>query len=810
MPYWRIRRDILCQRRTKRLAPRFRTLEWGTPRTQASACIEYICGIPGAVMLAMKRVSSINTIFFIGNYLPRKCGIATFTTDLCDAVAQEARDTRCSVIAMNDIPEGYRYPDRVSFEVAQNRLADYGKAADYLNMNQVDVVCVQHEYGIFGGPSGSYVLALLRELRMPVVTTLHTILREPSDGERLVLEELCQISDRVVTMSRRGYEFLRDIYSVPESKITHIHHGIPNVPFMDTSYYKDQFDAEGKLLMLTFGLLSPGKGLELSLEALPGVVDRYPQLVYIILGATHPATAQKSGEEYRLCLRRLAKKLGIQRNVIFVNRFVELRELREYLCASDVYVAPYTTEEQITSGTLAYALGAGSAIVSTPNWYAQELLGEGRGRLVPFADPEAMSKEIIDLFDHPVERNFMRKKAYLFGRDMIWQNVARRYFELFARVREERRHVPHLGYSAIFADFKDTELPEIGIDHLRLLTDDTGILQHAHFTMPNRRQGYCSDDNARALVVALKAKAFMHEDAALNILASRYLTFLEYAFNDEIGRFRNFMTYDRRWKEQVGSEDCHARSLLGLGFVVGMNWTRGVTALAMRLFARALPVLEGFSSPRSWAYAIVGIREYLRQFGGDHAARRMLEVLSNRLYDHFIANAVEGWPWLEDTLTYANGAVSQALLASGRVMERDDMLEMGLRSLRWLMEIQTSADGHLSLVGNNGWYLRGGEMARFDQQPIGAQSLLEACFEAQTATGDDLWRAQAHRCFNWFLGLNDIGVLLYDSATGGCRDGLHPDGVSENEGAESTLAWLQSLLSMYSLRDRLVQFHPRL
>ena len=642
--------------------------------------------------------SEINTIFFIGNYLPRKCGIATFTSDLCSAVAEESPGTRCAVVAMNDTSKGYQYPDIVRFELAQNRLADYYRAADYLNMNQIDVVCVQHEYGIYGGQSGSHLLALLRELTMPVVTTLHTVLKDPGESEMRVLKELCQISDRVVVMSRKGYGFLQDVYGVPESKIAFIHHGIPDIPYMDPNYYKDKFGVEGKLLMLTFGLLSPGKGLELMLEALPAVVERYPNLAYIILGATHPAIVHESGEEYRLSLQRLALDLGVQNQVVFVNRFVELQELCEYLSAADIFVTPYPSEAQITSGTLAYAIGAGNAVVSTPYWYAEELLAESRGRLVPFADPGAMAEQIIDLFDNPMERNAMRKKAYVFSRDMIWKKVALRYLEEFGRVKEERRHVNRVKFPLKPTAFEGEALPEIVLNHFRLMTDDTGILQHAHFTVPDRREGYCSDDNARALIVALKAKEFLPKDAGLDGLAARYLTFLEYAFNDELGRFRNFMTYDRRWLEQAGSEDCHARCLQGLGFVVGMNWTRGVTALAMRLFARALPTLEGFTSPRAWALSLTGIREYLLQFGGDRDARQMFELLSIRLFDQFAEHSVEEWPWLEDTLTYANGSIARALLVSGQVLQREDMTEAGLRSLRWLMEIQTSAEGHLSLV----------------------------------------------------------------------------------------------------------------
>lgn len=745
----------------------------------------------------MHSGEGLNTVTFVGNYLPRRCGIATFTTDLCEAVAREAPWVRCSAVVMNDVPEGYRYPDRVRFEVAQNRIADYRLVADFLNMNHVDIVCLQHEYGIFGGPAGSHLLVMLAELRMPVITTLHTVLKDPGDNERRVLLRLAEYSDRLVVMSERAVEFLQDLYAVPHEKIALLPHGIPDVPFIDPNYYKDQFGVEGRKVVLTFGLLSPGKGIENMIEALPEVVQRHPDIAYLVLGATHPAVKRESGEQYRLGLQRRAQQLGVAEHVIFHNRFVELEELCEFLGAADVYVTPYLNEAQITSGTLAYALGTGNAVVSTPYWYAQEMLADGRGTLVPFGDTQALAEAVNGYFDDEVHRHATRKRAYEYTRNMVWKAVARQYLDLFAQCREERRRKPRRAVRARPVRHTERDLPDLNLTHLRLLTDDTGILQHAHFTVPDRRHGYCCDDNARALIVALMARQLLPEDGQLDLLSARYLTFLEYAFNEDTGRFRNFMTYDRRWLEEEGSEDCHARSLWGLGYAVALSNKPGQTALALTLFDRALPALETFRSPRAWAFALVGIHAYLRRFSGDSEVRRIRELLAARLHAQFRDNGTDDWPWLEDVVAYANGKLPQALLLSGQWLQRGDMVDTGLQALEWLLRIQTASEGHFSPIGATGWYHRGGPRARFDQQPVEAEAMVEACIEAHHVTGEERWLEEAHRCFQWFLGRNDLGLPLYDDSTGGCRDGLQPERANQNEGAESTLAWLQSLCLLY-------------
>ncbi|GAB4539589.1 MAG: glycosyltransferase family 4 protein [Anaerolineae bacterium] len=739
----------------------------------------------------------MNRIAFIGNYLPRQCGIATFTTDLCQAVASEYQDVTCFAIAVNDTPDGYSYPSQVRFEISEQELDSYRRAADFLNVNGVDLVCLQHEYGIFGGPAGSHVLALLRELRMPVVTTLHTVLREPDENQRRVMQELARHSDRLVVMSQRASEFLQEIYHVPEEKIDLIHHGIPDVPFVDPNYYKDQFGVEGRQVLLTFGLLSPNKGIENVIKALPAILERHPNVVYIVLGATHPNVKRLEGEAYRLSLQRLAQKEGVADNVIFHNRFVSLEELVEFIGAADIYLTPYLNPAQIVSGTLAYTLGAGKAIVSTPYWYAEELLADGRGKLVPFGDPEAIAAQVIGLLDQEAERHAIRKRAYTFGREMIWSQVAQRYMQSFEWARQEQMRHPRPTFTARTLKRGQEELPPMKLDHLERMTDGTGMLQHAIFTVPNYAEGYTTDDNARALVFAILLEEMLGQmPPEVERLASRYLAFLSHAFNQATGRFRNFMSYERHWQEEIGSEDSHGRAIWALGTVLGRSQRDGWRNLAGWLFELALPATLEFSSPRAWAFTIIGVHEYLQRFSGDRAAQNTREVLAERLmalYDHHSRTT---WPWFEESLSYSNARLPHALLLCGQWMGRQDMARAGLESLEWLASIQRTEQGHFAPIGNHGFYQQDGEKARFDQQPVEAHAMVSACLEAHQMTGDDYWYQEAQRAFEWFLGRNDLGLSLYDPQTGGCRDGLHPDRVNQNQGAESTLSFLLSLVEM--------------
>ena len=754
----------------------------------------------------MQQPSAIRKIAFLGDYLPRKCGIATFTTDLRCAVAAEFTAIQCLVIPVNDIPGGYDYPAEVRFEIAEQDLPSYLRAADFLNITDVDVICVEHEFGIFGGPAGSHVLALLRELQMPIVTTLHTVLREPNTEQRRVMRDLLRLSTRLVVMSERGAEFLRDVYQAPAAKIDLIPHGIPDMPFADPNYFKDEFGVAGKQVLLTFGLLSPNKGIEYALRALPDIIREFPNVVYIVLGQTHPNLLRDEGEAYRLSLERLAKDLGVQKHVVFFNRFVELEELMRFIGAADIYLTPYLTEAQITSGTLAYAFGAGNAVVSTPYWHAAELLTAERGKLVPFRDAKAIAVAVVELLRDEPLRHSMRKNAYKLGREMVWSRVARLYVKSFEQARQDHSFVGRKSSPIKTLDEQPGQLPEMKLDHLFRMSDSTGIFQHASFTVPNFAEGYCTDDNARALVLALMLKKLGHGSPRLGAQAASYAAFLNHAFDRQRGRFRNFMSFDRHWLEEVGSEDCQGHALWALGLCVSQAGQGSFQMLAAELFEQALPVAAEFMSPRALAFTLIGIDEYLRRFSGDRRANQIRESLTAKLMQRYTDAATDEWQWFEEVVSYANAKLPHAMILNGRCMNNGPMLELGLKTLRWLIKIQTSDAGSFRPIGSNGFFPRGKERAIFDQQPIEAQVTISACIEAYQATGDMFWVAEARRAFEWFLGRNDLGLALYDSTTGGCRDGLHVDRLSQNQGAESTLAFLLSLAEMQALQNTLTSF----
>jgi glycosyltransferase involved in cell wall biosynthesis len=754
----------------------------------------------------MQQPSDIRKIAFLGDYLPRKCGIATFTTDLRCAVAAEFPAMQCLVVPVNDIAGGYDYPAEVRFEIAEQDLPSYLRAADFLNITDVDVVCVEHEFGIFGGPAGSHVLALLRELQMPIVTTLHTVLREPNTEQRRVMRELIRLSTRLVTMTERGREFLSEVYQAPAAKIDLIPHGIPDMPFADPNYFKDEFGVAGKQVLLTFGLLSPNKGIEYALRALPDIIREFPNAVYIVLGQTHPSLLRDEGEAYRLSLKRLAKDLDVQKHVVFFNRFVELEVLMRFIGAADIYLTPYLTEAQITSGTLAYAFGAGNAVVSTPYWHAAELLTAERGKLVPFRDARAIAVAVVELLRDEPLRHSMRKNAYKLGRDMVWSRVAQLYVKSFEQARLDHSFVGRRSSPIKTLDEQPGQLPEMKLEHLFRMSDSTGIFQHASFTVPNFAEGYCTDDNARALVLALRLQKLGHGSPRLGALAATYAAFLNHAFDRKRGRFRNFMSFDRRWLEEVGSEDCQGHALWALGLCVSQAGQGSFQMLAAELFEQALPVAAEFMSPRAVAFTLIGIDEYLRRFSGDRRANQIRESLTAKLMQRYTDAATDEWQWFEEVVSYANAKLPHAMILNGRCLNNETMLELGLKTLRWLIKIQTSDAGSFRPIGSNGFYPRGKERAIFDQQPIEAQVTISACIEAYQATGDMFWVTEARRAFEWFLGRNDLGLALYDSTTGGCRDGLHVDRLSQNQGAESTLAFLLALAEMQALQNTIISF----
>ena len=731
-------------------------------------------------------MKQLNRIAFVGNHLPRRCGIATFTHDLHRAVAVARPGLETCVVAMNDSGGAYDYPAAVRFQIQEETVDAYAEAADALNAARVDVVSLQHEYGIFGGEAGGHIVELVRRLTMPIVTTLHTVLPAPTPAQRDVMGKIVARSTKLVVMAEKGRELLRSVHDVPAQKIEVIPHGIPDFPFLESHHAKAKFGFTGKTVILTFGLLSPSKGIETVIDAMPAIVESCPNAVYVVLGATHPNLIRDQGEAYRDSLNARVRNLGMEDHVVFFNQFVDQATLLDFISMCDVYATPYLNEAQMTSGTLAYSFGLGKAVVSTPYWHARELLDDGRGILVPFGDARALGSEIAALLSNDVRRHAMRKRAYAASRLMTWAQTAKRYMATFELSYESRRSTP-VGRS-------DT-LPELRMGHLLSMCDSTGLLQHAIHSIPDRAHGYCVDDNARALLLSSSLAIFGEVELAEPLIV-RFAAFLQHAWNPDTHRFRNFMSYDRRWLEAQGSEDSHGRALWALGECARGDPDASRRTWAAALFKTALPATEHFVSPRAWAFTLLGLDAYCALVVGDLAAGRLREAMSNRLMSAFDATETDDWLWFEDVLAYDNARLPQALLLTGAALKRPQLVKVGLTSLRWLMAQQTTPDGHFRPVGTESFGIVRKTPLAFDQQPVEAAAAVSACLAASRVDDSAEWTAGATRAFDWFLGGNDLQTSLVDPISGSCLDGLHRDRPNENKGAESAVCYLLGLAEM--------------
>jgi len=741
----------------------------------------------------------LQRVAFIGNYLPRRCGIATFTHDLHRAVSTARPDFETCVVAMTDSGRTYDYPPAVRFEIHDETIGDYVKAAEFLNGAGFDLVCLQHEYGIFGGEAGGDIMELLSRLEMPVVTTLHTVLAKPTAAQHDVMRRIIDISAKIIVMSEKGHEFLRSVHDVPTRKIEVIPHGIPDFPFLETHHAKAKFDFAGKMIILTFGLLSPNKGIETMLDAMPGIIKSCPNAVYVILGATHPKLVRQQGEVYRDSLTARVHALGIESHVVFFNQFVDQATLLDFISMCDVYTTPYLNEAQMTSGTLAYSFGLGKAVVSTPYWHAKELLSDGCGVLVPFGDAKALSVEIAGLLTNDVRRHSMRKRAYAASRSMTWVQTAKRYLTVFETESENAKPGILPPIDAFVSGRNAHVIPEIRIGHFLSLCDSTGMLQHAVHSVPDRSHGYCTDDNARALLFSSLLANF-GEVQLPNSVTARFAAFIQHAWNSDTRRFRNFMSYDRRWLERQGSEDSHGRTLWAMAECARGDIDPSRRRWAEALFKTALPVIEEFSSPRAWAFSLLGLDAYCKLAGGDVLANRLRRLLADRLMSLLSATETKDWIWFEDLLVYDNARLPQALIQTGMTTGSPPYVEAGLRSLRWLNSLQTTASGYFRPVGTKSFGRLRQKPEAFDQQPVEASATISACLAAWQADDGAEWPIEALRAFEWFLGENDLQTALADPETGSCSDGLHPDRSNGNKGAESVLSYLLSLVAIRRLR----------
>jgi glycosyltransferase involved in cell wall biosynthesis len=737
-------------------------------------------------------VTPLRRIAVIGNSLPRRCGIATFTTDLQRAISTSRPNLVTCIVAMTDHGQTYDYPASVTFQVKDDAIEDYVRAAEFLNAGRFDVVCLQHEFGIFGGEAGAYILELLSRLTMPVVTTLHTVLARPTAAQRAVLERIVEGSSKIIVMANKGRELLRSVYRVPDEKIEVIAHGIPDFPFVEADAAKAKLGFSDRSVILTFGLLSPSKGIEGVIDAMPSILERRPDAVYVVLGATHPNLVRDQGEAYRESLMRRVRELGVGSSVVFLDQFVDQATLLEFISMCDVYVTPYLNEAQMTSGTLAYSFGLGKPVVSTPYWHARELLADGRGVLVSFGDTAAIGNEIAELLTDDPRRQAMRERAYAASRSMTWERTAERYMASFENAR-------HGHWLKVIARSKPdpfapsgAEAPSMQTGHFLSMCDDTGLFQHAVHSVPDRSHGYCVDDNARALLLACALNE-PGERPLSEVLTARFAAFVQHAWNPDTGRFRNFMGFNRSWLEDQGSEDSHGRTLWALGECALKDASPSRRRWAAALFAQALPTVKTFRSPRASAFTLLGLDAYCAVVPDDRQAREIRRALADGLMRSLASVETPDWRWFEEGLAYDNARLPQALMVTGVATQTPGYVDAGLRSLRWLMTQQTASTGHFRPVGTASF----GELRKapraFDQQPVEATATIAACLTAWRADGDAEWKTIATKVFSWFLGSNDLSVALVDPETGSCRDGLHPDRANENRGGESVVCYLLGL-----------------
>lgn len=731
-------------------------------------------------------------IALIGNASPRRCGIATFTDDVRSALLGRFPDLIIDTYAMNDPGKTHAYGPEVVGTISQDELADYAQTARQINESGADVVLLQHEYGIYGGPAGEYIVHLLDRIAPPVVTTLHTVLTDPNPDQRRVLDAIIRRSARVVVMAEKGAEILRQVHGVDATKLVVVPHGIPDRTLIDAVAMKSRFGFEGRKVLLTFGLLSPNKGIETMVHALPSIVEAHPDTLYVVLGATHPHLIAREGESYREHISTLAAELGVSDNIRFINEFTDREDLLDYLAATDVYVTPYLNEAQITSGTLSYAVGLGKAVVSTPYWHAAELLADGVGKLVPFGNAPALGEAIVTLLGDEQLANGMRAAAYGRGRTMIWSRVAETYRDLFDAAVASR--------PVRLQPANKVARPSVTMAAVERMSDGTGILQHSIFNVPNREHGYCLDDNARALILAHRVTG--EDQRTVERLAAVYASFIQQAWNLDAGRFRNFMAFDRSWLEEVGSEDSFGRGLWALGVTAAEARRNDMRIWATALFEQAAAAARALTAPRTQAFCILGAAALLDAVPSHGLARELLTKFGSALRETLAEGRRSSWLWFESVLAYDNARLPEALLRAGRLLGDNGMIADGLATLEWLGGKQTAPAGHFRAVGSESFGREYADPLPFDQQPLEAYATIEACEAAYLATGEARWMEVADKAYAWYLGENDLGLRIATIGDGGCYDGLMPDRANLNQGAESVLSFQLAGCAMERLSVR--------
>ena len=719
----------------------------------------------------------------IGGFTPRRCGIATFTADIYDSLIASSPDIAVDVYAMTPAPEHTAFAPAVTSTIVEDDSESFQRAAADINATNADVVWLQHEFGLFGGTAGDFILTLVDRIAAPLIVTMHTVLERPDEAQMRVVRRLIARASVLVVMSERGRSLLESVYDADPSHIVLIPHGVPDRPFGRSDHFKSKFGLSGRKVLMTFGLLSPGKGIESVIAALPALVAAHPDLLYCIVGATHPNLIAEQGEAYRDRLHTLAERLGVGDHIRWVNSFVDTPELLDRLEAADIYVTPYLGAAQTTSGTLSYAVALGKAVISTPYVHAVELLADDHGVLVPFNDSARIAAEVAALLDDPDRLHALQQRAYDRGRSMIWPQFAAQCLDLINCIKVKKPVT--------------SENLSIGITGLLRICDDTGVIQHSIHNVPDRAHGYCVDDNARALMLMnrLGASAEPHRSQ----LATVFAAFVQSAWNEGAREYRNFMDYRRNWLEDAGSEDSCGRTLWALGATAFEGQTTGHRRWASGLFNRTASSALAFGSPRAVAFAMLGADYLLNSEPENPLALAIMNNGAARLRALFDHVATADRPWFETVLAYDNCRLSEAMIRAGDRLDQPDSTDCGTLTMRWIFDQQTSQSGHFRPVGSDSFGRDRDTPMPFDQQPVEIWAAIDGATAAFDATGDAIWLVDAQRAYDWFGGANDRGVVVADPATGTCCDGINPRGPNLNEGAESVLAYQLSTCAMRAL-----------
>ncbi|AUP80406.1 glycosyltransferase family 4 protein [Flavivirga eckloniae] len=733
-------------------------------------------------------------IVILGNYMPRRCGIATFTTNLANSIlaANDNQGTKNEVfvVAMNDHDQVYEYPDIVKCTIRQQEAKDYSIAANLINDIDADVCIFQHEFGIFGGESGVYVLNLLQQLKMPIVTTLHTILQTPSYHEKHILKKIGQLSQKLVVMSHLAIDFLTAIYEIPLQKIEFIHHGVPD--FSNIEATNTRFDYSGKKVLGTFGFLGRSKGIETVINALPKVIKKHPNVVYVVLGQTHPNVKKHSNEEYRDYLKDLAKSNNVADNVIFEDAFFKEEDIKSFLVESDIYITPYLNEAQITSGTICYAIGAGACIVSTPFWHAKELLAYNKGKTFPFGNSDALAETLCDLLDNPDSIDQIKAAAFNYGKELYWDKIGLRYIKVLSNT--DNKPPTNL-------EEKPLTMPKFSMDHIKRLTDDMGIIEHANYSVPDYKEGYCLDDNSRALLLVLMAYEFGIDRNSLE-LSEVYLRYIK-LMQMEDGFFHNDMSYEKKFLDEKGSEDSFGRTIWAMGYLIRLAPNDSHFQFAKDIFFKAYHHFEKITSIRAIASVIIGLCHFLKRYPDNEGIIHLTNLLTYKLLHQYKEESDKDWKWFEPVLCYDNAIIPLALWHAYDLIKDKEIYDVASKSTDFL-DKETYKNNRISLVGNT-WYYKGKKRPAHGQQPINAMAMTMMYNKAFEITKEKKYHERMLISFSWFTGNNDLLIPLYDEESKGCCDGLEPHCVNRNQGAESTISYLLSYLTVWNSQQNVLE-----